>query len=463
MTLNKREKPIARMFHVAYLAKGRGSSSRPVTFVFNGGPGAASAYLHMGALGPRRTVFQTNGSLPPPPAKVLPNSESWLRFTDLVFIDPIGTGFSRMIEEEKPKEGDAKGDGAQGEKKTDRTEFFEVTRDLESLGEFIQKFLSKHHRWTSPVFIAGESYGGFRVAKLARMLQEKYGVGLNGAVLISPAIEFDSLIGSDYNFTHWLELIPSMAAVAWIHGSGARRKSKSTLEALLAKTETFAQSDFLALLGQGKGMAASRRTRILNAVARVIGVDSDVLDRCGGRLEHYVFARELLHDQQKVCGFYDASLTAVDPFPDRALYQGPDPTLSSIDRVFQATINSHLRDTLGVETDLDYQLLSWEVNNEWTEKDSKHIFRQQVGAMDDLRYGMSLNPHMRVRISHGYFDLVTPYFSSNRLVEHMKLDDSLQANLTTEHYLGGHMFYTWEVSRKAFSKSMEQFYKNAIP
>jgi len=203
VTLNKREKPIARMFHVAYLAKGHGSSRRPVTFVFNGGPGAASAYLHMGALGPRRTVFQTDGSLPPPPAKVLPNLESWLRFTDLVFIDPIGTGFSRMIEEEKPKEGDAKGDGAQGEKKTDRTEFFEVTRDLESLGEFIQKFLSKHHRWTSPVFIAGESYGGFRVAKLARMLQEKYGVGLNGVVLISPAIEFDSLIGSDYNFTHF--------------------------------------------------------------------------------------------------------------------------------------------------------------------------------------------------------------------------------------------------------------------
>ncbi|MDP6037727.1 MAG: peptidase S10, partial [Candidatus Latescibacteria bacterium] len=153
----------------------------------------------------------------------------------------------------------------------------------------------------------------------------------------------------------------------------------------------------------------------------------------------------------------------IDPFPDRVFYEGPDPTLSSIDRVFQAAINSHLRETLGVETDLDYQLLSYEVNSEWTEKDSKRIFRQQVGAMDDLRYGMSLNPHMQVRISHGYFDLVTPYFSSNRLIEHMKLDDSLRGNLTTEHYLGGHMFYTWELSRKAFSKSMEQFYKNAIP
>ena len=463
VTLNKREKPIARMFHVAYLANGRGSSSRPITFVFNGGPGAASAYLHMGALGPRRALFQGDGSLTPPPAKVSANTESWIRFTDLVFIDPIGTGFSRMIEEEKPKEGDAKSGGAEGKKEADRTEFFEVTRDLESLGEFIQKFLSKHHRWTSSVFIAGESYGGFRVAKLARLLQEKYGVGLNGAVLISPAIEFDSLIGSDYNFTHWLELIPSMAAAAWIHGPGASRKSKSALETLLAKTEAFVQSDFLALLGQGKGMEASKRTRIVNAVARVIGVDSNVLDRCGGRLDHYVFARELLRDQQKVCGLYDASLTVVDPFPDRVFYEGPDPTLSSIDRIFQAAINSHLRETLGVETDLDYQLLSYEVFNSWTEKDDKRLFRQQVGAMDDLRYGMSLNPHMQVRISHGYFDLVTPYFSSNRLVEHMKLDDSLQGNLTTEHYLGGHMFYTWEVSRKAFSKSMEQFYKNAIP
>lgn len=462
MVLRKKEKPIARMFHVAYLAKSRGAGNRPVTFVFNGGPGAASAYLHMGALGPRRAVFSSDGDLERPPAKITSNADSWLSFTDLVFVDPIGTGFSRMIEaktqSDKKKENAEKTTGD-----AEPTEFFEVTRDLESLGEFIQKFLSKHHRWTSPVFIAGESYGGFRVAKLARMLQEKYGVGLNGAVLISPAIEFDSLIGSDYNFMHWLELIPSMTAAAWVHSQGTKRKSQSVLEALLAKAEAFAQADYLALLGQGSSMSDARKTRILRAVSKLVGVDIDILQRCGGRLDHYVFARELLRANQQVCGLYDASLTAEDPFPDRMYYEGPDPTLASIDRVFQAAINTQLRETLGVETELDYQLLSYDVNEAWKEKGNERIFRQHVGAMDDLRYGMSLNPHMQVRISQGYFDLVTPYFSSNRLVEHMKLNASLRGNLTTEHYLGGHMFYSWDASRKAFSKSMAKFYKDATP
>ena len=393
--LRKREKPIARIFHVAYLAKSRKRRPRPITFVFNGGPGAASAYLHVGALGPRRVVFNEDGSLPPPPVQLVDNRESWLRFTDLVFVDPVGTGFSRTILDEK-KDGDKK-DGANEE---ENTEFWEVERDLESLGEFMQKFLSRHQRWTAPIFIAGESYGGFRVAKLARLLQERYGIGLNGSILISPAIEFASILGSDYDLMHWVELLPSLAGTAFQHGRG----QGENLAECLRNSENFAQGDYLSLLARGESMPAAERQRIAQHIAQLIGLDEELVMRSGGRVPRNVFARELLRDQRRYCGLYDASLTAVDPFPDRISYEGPDPTLAAIDRIFRAGINAQLRQTLGIETELEYELLSYEAGRHWKTKGARFI-RQQVGAMDDLRYGMVLNPHMQVSISHGHFDL----------------------------------------------------------
>jgi carboxypeptidase C (cathepsin A) len=450
--LRKREKPIARIFHVAYLAKNRKRTPRPITFVFNGGPGAASAYLHVGALGPRRVVFNEDGSLPPPPVQLVDNRESWLRFTDLVFVDPVGTGFSRTIVDEK-KEDDKK-DGANEE---ENTEFWEVERDLESLGEFMQKFLSRHQRWTAPVFIAGESYGGFRVAKLARLLQERYGIGLNGSILISPAIEFASILGSDYDLMHWVELLPSLAGTAFQHGRGQGKN----LAECLRHSEDFAQGDYLSLLARGESMPAQQRLRIARRAAQLIGLDEELVIRSGGRVPRNVFARELLRKERRYCGLYDASLTAVDPFPDRISYEGPDPTLAAIDRIFRAGINAQLRQNLGIETELEYELLSYEAGRHWKTKGARFI-RQQVGAMDDLRYGMVLNPHMQVSISHGHFDLVTPYFSSNRLVQHMKLDESLKGNLHIGHYNGGHMFYSWAASRKAFAHDIEKLYKGTV-
>ena len=450
--LRRREKPIARLFHVAYIAKTRGRRPRPVTFVFNGGPGAASAYLHVGALGPQRVVFKGDGSLPPPPTQLTDNRESWLPFTDLVFVDPIGTGFSRTILERE--EGD-KSDARKEPK--ENTEFWEVERDLESLGEFMQQFLSQHQRWTSPVFIAGESYGGFRVAKLARLVQERYGIGLNGAILISPAIEFASVLGSDYDLMHWVELLPTMAGAAFHHGRG--RGTSADESRRLA--EDFAQGDYLQLLARGASMPAAQRQRAIRQMAHLIGLDEGLIERAGGRVHRVVFARELLRDQRRYCGLYDASLTAVDPFPDRISYEGPDPTLAAIDRLFRAGINAQLRQHLGVETELEYELLSGEVHRHWKTKNARFI-RQQVGSMDDLRYGMVLNPHMQVAISHGHFDMVTPYFSSNRIVQHMKLDDSLKPNLHISHYDGGHMFYSWERSRIAFARDMQAFYAKSM-
>jgi carboxypeptidase C (cathepsin A) len=213
LVLRKKEKPAAEIFSVSYVADG-GGEDRPVTFVFNGGPGASSAYLHMGAVGPKRVDFPSDGSLPEMPPRLVENEASWLAFSDLVFVDPIGTGFSRVIENEKKDEAkDAKPDDA-----PDPKEYFGYKRDLESLCEFMGRWLSGHGRWGSPVFIAGESYGGYRVGKLARMLQESAGIGLNGAILISPALEITTLNPTDYDVLGWIDTLPTMAAAAVHHG-----------------------------------------------------------------------------------------------------------------------------------------------------------------------------------------------------------------------------------------------------
>jgi hypothetical protein len=236
--LYEQEKPVAEMFHVAYIAAVESTTPRSLTFVFNGGPGAASAYLHMGALGPKRITFGANGSLPKPPVQLADNLESWLSFTDLVFVDPIGTGFSRSL----PSTKDAAGEKDQAKEADPAKEnaFWEVERDLSALGEFMQRFLSRQKRWLSPIFIAGESYGGFRVARLARKLQQEFGIGLSGAILISPALEFSLLGGSDYDLTAWATLLPSLAASAAHHDRAQWAGNPGDLPAHTAAAETFA-------------------------------------------------------------------------------------------------------------------------------------------------------------------------------------------------------------------------------
>lgn len=454
-TLFEQEKPVAEMFHVAYLAEVEEALQRPLTFVFNGGPGAASAYLHMGALGPKRISFGTQGSLPKPPVRVVDNVESWLSFTDLVFIDPIGTGFSRSLPQDKDTQ-----DKESEKANLYETEFWEVERDLKALGEFIQRFLSRHQRWLSPIFIAGESYGGFRVARLARKLQQEFGVGLSGVILISPALEFSLLGGSDYNLTAWATLIPSFAAAAAHHGRAQWAGEPGNLLAHTEKAEQFARTTLIPLLMMG-AMTSDERTSAYHQMAGLIGLPVTLVERQAGRIGIEVFARELLRDQERIVGLYDASITAIDPFPDRVTYEGIDPTLNGLDRLFTGAINSHLRDTLGVETDLSYHLLNLETFKAW-KFDLKGEFKQGfLGSVDDLRVGMTLNPYMQVYITHGLFDLVTPYFASTHLADLMKLNPEIRPNLTLKNFQGGHMFYTWDESRRQWLAEMKAFYQNA--
>jgi carboxypeptidase C (cathepsin A) len=455
IVLRKKEKPAADIFHT-YYRLADAPASRPVTFVFNGGPGAASAYLHVGGLGPQRVAFAANGHVPPPPARLVNNCESWIAFTDLVFIDPVGTGFSRIVEQ------DAKGgdkDKPAGEKPVDDKEFFGLNRDLESLCEFIERFLSKHKLWHVPIFIAGESYGGFRTAKLARRLQEDHGIGLTAAIAISPALEWALLNESDYDVLRYMDTFCVMALAASFHKRSRIFKGDESIEQQRKVIESFATRELAHALLVGTAHDPSELRRVFARAADFLGLPEDLVARGHGRVSFWRFARELLRTEQKVVGFYDATITGIDPFPDREMQEGPDPTFAGIERMFASGINQLLRGVIGVESERRYELLSMDVNRAWKVDDPHHAFEGPAGATDDLRFAMSMNPDMKVLITHGYYDMVTPYFSSERLVEQMKLLPEQRANLFIRHFDGGHMFYTWEESRKAFRDWAKGFYE----
>ena len=468
LVLRRKEKPAAEMFSVSYLTAGA-KPERPVTFLFNGGPGASSAYLHLGAVGPRRVAFPPDGSLPTMPPRLVDNEASWLAFSDLVFVDPIGTGFSRIVEQKPEGKGDSadKGDGA---KPADPKEYFGQKRDLESLCEFVGRWLSKHDRWGSPVFIAGESYGGYRVGRLVRMLQEDAGVGLNGAILISPALEIAGLFGNDYDIGGWVDRVPTMAAAALHHGrsraaaSGSKRRKRGPeLDAVLAEAEEFASGEYARFLARGAAMPESERSAVFTRLADLTGLPADIVLRGEGRVPIDVFSRELLRDERRIVGLYDSTITATDPFPDRPPGSGPDPTLSGISPAYTMAVNRLLRGELEIDTDREYMLLSNEVNAAWKNDADHHAFDATIpGATDDFRYGLALNPHLRAFITHGRHDLVTPYYTSDRLRNLMRLDPSTAARLTVRHFPGGHMFYAWETSRQAFTAAIAEFIAGSL-
>ena len=464
LVLRKKEKPSAEIFSVSYVADG-GDRTRPVAFVFNGGPGASSAYLHMGAVGPQRVAFPSDGTLPTLPPQLVQNESSWLAFADLVFVDPVGTGFSRIIEPDKKGEQQGKQEGAPqpgGDEKPDPNEYFGQKRDLESLCEFMARWLSENDRWGSPVFIAGESYGGYRVGRLVRMLQEETGIGLNGAILISPALELTGLNGDDYGVVQWVDLLATMAAGAAFHGRSRAFAAGTPLAEVFAGAEEFASSDYATFLIRGASLGMPERERTLGRLADLVGLAPELVTRAEGRISPVVYARELLRDQQKVVGLYDVSITSIDPFPDRAQHEAPDPTLAGIGPAYTAAVNRQLRSEIGVRTDREYRLLSLEVNEAWKEDTKRHFFAAPEGATDSFRYGMALNPHMRAFLTHGRYDMATPYYASDRLRNLMRLDPDTTGRLTVRHFEGGHMFYAWQESRRAFTAAIEEFVAGAL-
>ena len=390
LVLRKDDKPTAEVFSTSYVATG-GHAGRPVSFVFNGGPGAASAYLHVGAVGPQRIDFPADGTLPAMPPRLVHNEESWLAFTDLVFVDPVGTGFSRMIP--------ANGAAADKDKAADAPnpkEYFSVRRDLEAMCEFVARWLTENGRWGSAVFIAGESYGGYRAGRLTRMLQEK-GIALNGSILISPALEPGALSMhfpgyGDYDVVPWIDIFPTLAASAAFHGRSRVFPAGTPVEEVQRAAEQFATGDYPTLLTRGAVMPADERERILQRFADFTGLDPEYVARAEGRVRVDQFVRELLRDEGKVVGRYDAAITTFDPFPDRDVYHGADPTLTGIGPAYTTAINQQLRQVIGVDTPREYLLLATDVTLAWTNDEQGHYVQHTHGAVDDFRFGMAMSP-----------------------------------------------------------------------
>ncbi|MFV0307961.1 MAG: S10 family peptidase [Desertimonas sp.] len=449
--LRREESPAAEMFAVAYVLADQGPAERPVTFVFNGGPGASSAYLHVGAVGPRRVALPDDGSLPRAPIRLVDNAESWVPFTDLVFVDPVGTGLSRPIppaDEAKP--------GAIA------PTYWTYDQDLAAIREFIGRWLSRHGRWGSPIYIAGESYGGYRVARLVRSLPADEGVGLAGALLISPAIELGGLNYTDYALEPFIDAVPTMAVGAFHHGRRRvddGRKGPGDADAVIAEAAEFATGDYAAVLVRGAAADPDETIRVYDRLADLIGLERDLVHRLHGRVPLDRWARELLHDEGRVVGWYDVTQTAVDPFPDRPGYEGSEPTLFGPNPAFTMGINQLVRTELGIDTDRRYELLSFKINTTWSTDDGHHAFRGPPGAADDLRNGLTLDPHLRAMIVHGRHDLVTPVRSTERLIDLMRLAPATAERVETHRYDGGHMFYAIAASREAFAADVAAFYR----
>ncbi len=453
---DSKSKPIGRIFYIAYKAEQQDQDPRPLTFVFNGGPGAASAYLHLGALGPQRALFNTDGTVPPMPAKIVNNPKSWLAFTDLVFVDPIGTGYSREIKHDNSsKKYDEESQKSRSSRNiSTQVQAWGVIEDTDSLARFIRTYLTEEDRWLSPLYLVGESYGGFRVALLSKQLQSKFGITPNGLLLISPVLDFSFLWGGKHSLWPWVSLLPSYAAVAAIQErSNEIIYNANDPRTSIVPVEQTAVSEYLT------GLAAGIFTPDwLDQTSRLIGLDKDTLLRWNGRVPPARFVKALLADQRRLVSLYDGSITLIDTDPAKQLLTDRDLYLSRLNAPITATFNSYVRDHLNFETDLPYLLLNQNVAKSWNWRSG--IYNQQgfVEAATALKQAMSLNPDMQTLILHGVFDLVTPYYASEMVIKQMALDSRLQNNIQLKIYHGGHMPYLHQGTREAIFKDALAFY-----
>ncbi|PRD42974.1 peptidase S10 [Phyllobacterium phragmitis] len=423
----------AEVFYVSYTLSGEASANtrRPITFVFNGGPGAASAYLHLGAIGPRVIATGADGEFLPPPQRLLDNPDSWLDMTDLVFVDPVGTGYSR----EAP--------GQEGRN------FWGVKQDATAMGAFIRLYLSQTGRSGSPVFLAGESYGGFRAALLAKTLQEDAGIGVSGVVLISPALEFMLVRPDEFDLLHWALELPSLAAVR-LHGEGV---TGDTLREQLAEVERYALGDYLVALASGLEQGGQRATQ---RVAEITGLPLELVRRNFARIPTTLFAKEFARAKGDVLSAYDGTIATADINPGSARITGPDPVLDRSVPVLTSAFVGYARNELNFQTDISYRLLNGEISRNW-DYGTTPSRQGYAGVMDDLQRARSLNPALGVLIINGYTDLVTPYMTSRYLVDQVpSLAGAKPIRVAAVE--GGHMMYFRPDGRRALKEYASELY-----
>ncbi len=432
------DKPRASIFYIAYTRDGiADKSKRPVTYTFNGGPGSSSVWLHMGAIGPKRAVLNDDGSLPPAPFRMIDNDTSILDFTDLVFIDPVSTGFSRPAPGEDPKQ------------------FHGVQGDLQSVGDFIRLWTTRNERWNSPKFLAGESYGTTRAAGLSQYLLETYGLYLNGITLMSSILNFETARFDRGNDLPYVLFLPTYTAVAWYHkrlGADLQTDRQGAIQ----EARKFAEGDYTLALMRGDKLPPTDRKRIAAEVARFTGLSPEYVERSNLRIDIERFAKELLRDQRRTVGRYDGRIEGED-YDAAGEYPEYDPSYSVVYGPFAAVFNEYIRSDLKVNTDLPYEFLTGKVQPwNYTPYENRYL-----NMAEPLREAITQNPNLKVMICNGYYDMATPFFATEYTVSHLGLEPKLTGNIALSYYEAGHMFYTNRTSAAQLRANLMKFYTAA--
>jgi len=420
----------AEMFVTSYTLEDADPAGRPITFAFNGGPGSSSVWLHLGLLGPRRVLMGDAGCLRPPPFGLGDNAETLLRASDLVFIDPVSTGYSRVVTGGKP------------------AEYHGYRRDLESVGELIRLWTSRHGRWLSPIFLAGESYGTLRASALAGHLHRRFGLVVSGIMLISSVIDMATVRFSEGNDLAPVLYLPTYAAIAHYHGTHGDRP----LRAVLDEAEDLARSDYPRALAAGARLPAAERAELVGRLASLTGLDPQWVDAANLRIEHQRFFRELLRRRARVVGRLDGRFvgTEADAAGETPTH---DPSNVAIHGPYAAALNHYLAEELGYRNDLPYEILTDRVQP-WSYAEFEG---RPVSVAGALAEAMRHNPHLRVYVACGYYDGATPYFAAEHAFAHLAIPDERRRDIEMDYYEAGHMMYVHEPSRLRQSDALAEF------
>ncbi len=425
----------ANIFYIAYtLDDVEDRAERPLMFSFNGGPGSSSVWLHLGALGPKRVPMPEDASIPAPPYRLLPNEFTWLTETDLVFIDPVGTGFSRAV---KPE---------------DNRKYFGLHPDIEAIGEFIRLYITREKRWTSPLYLVGESYGTTRAAGLSEHLVDQ-GIALNGIALVSSVLNFQTVRFGTGNDLPYLLFLPTYAATAHYHEKLDEDYQAMEIRDFLDEVEEWATGEYAQALQRGDRLSEVERAEVIQRLSSYTGLDSTFLENANLRIEIQRFCKELLRDQGRTVGRLDSRFRGID-----ALKAGEtpdfDPSMAAIRPPYTATLNQYLRDELEYESDVPYFILGEGVRG-WDYGISGSGGYPDTG--NALRNALSKNPHMKVFVASGYYDLATPYAATEYTLSHLGLDPELRDHFQVKEYEAGHMMYIREPDLKALKEHIAEF------
>lgn len=414
---NEKEEIEAQIFYTAYtLNDVADPADRPLILVFNGGPGAASIWLHMGALGPKRVDMGEEGFMPPPPYRLLDNEHTWLDLGDLVFIDPVGTGYSRAVDPENNKK------------------YWGLEPDLTAVGEFIRLYLSRNERWTSPLYLAGESYGTTRAAGLSGHLVDR-GIALNGIMLISTVLNFQTIRFTKANDLPFMLYIPSYCAVAYYHNKLDDELQNRDFRELLHEVEAWSENEYALALAKGDRLSDDERDTVAEQLSLYTGLSKRFILGADLRIHIMSFCKELVRDDKRAVGRLDARFIGIMASAE-GQYPDFDPSMNAIIPPYNATFNQYVRAELGYKTDLNYEILSFKVNQGWQYKGGEF-----PDTSESMRSAFAKNPFMKVFVAQGYYDLATPFFAAYYTLEHMGLDKSVRDQITISEYEAGHMMY----------------------